>query len=73
MSNRVRARIDMDLKQGELAELMGISQAVVSKVENGLTTINVPDLPRWAAVLNKPITYFVESHSIWMTDYHLTT
>ena len=57
--------MDIDLKQDELAELMGISQAVVSNVENGLTTIDVPDLPRWAAVLNKPIMYFYEDEGIY--------
>ncbi|MCA9892193.1 MAG: helix-turn-helix transcriptional regulator [Anaerolineae bacterium] len=58
-----RARLDMNLKQDELAAQMGISQAVVSNVENGLTTIDVPDLPRWASVLNKPIMYFYEDES----------
>ena len=58
-----RARLDMNLKQDELAAQMGISQAVVSNVENGLTTIDVPDLPRWANVLNKPIMYFYEDES----------
>lgn len=57
------ARLDMNLKQEELADLMGISQAVVSNIENGLTTIDVPNLPLWATALNKPIMYFYEDES----------
>ena len=53
-----RARHDVDLKQSELAERLGISQGVISNVETGVSTIDVPDLPRWAEALEKPIMYF---------------
>lgn len=53
-----RARRDMDITQGELASRLGISQGVVSNVETGISTIDAPDLPRWAATLSKPIMYF---------------
>lgn len=64
LAERVRrARRDMNLKQEELAEMLGTSQAVVSNVENGLTTIDVPNLTLWAEALNKPIMYFYEDES----------
>ncbi len=53
-----RARHDADLKQIELSERLGISQGVISNVETGVSTIDVPDLPRWAEALEKPIMYF---------------
>jgi transcriptional regulator with XRE-family HTH domain len=53
-----RARLEANLKQSELADQLGISQGVISNVETGVSTIDVPDLPRWAAALNKPILYF---------------
>ncbi|MAU12331.1 MAG: hypothetical protein CL607_21085 [Anaerolineaceae bacterium] len=62
---RVRhARLDLNLKQEELAEVLGTSQAVVSNVENGVSAISVPDLPRWADALNKPIMYFYDEHAL---------
>jgi transcriptional regulator with XRE-family HTH domain len=53
-----RARLDADLKQSDLAEKLGISQGVISNVETGVSTIDAPDLPRWAAALGKPIMFF---------------
>ena len=53
-----RARYDATMKQGELAAILGISQGVISNVETGVSTIDAPDLPRWARALNKPIMYF---------------
>ncbi|QPC83681.1 helix-turn-helix transcriptional regulator [Phototrophicus methaneseepsis] len=56
---RVRkARREADLKQEELAEMLGTSQAVISNVENGVSTIDAPDLPKWARALGKPLMYF---------------
>ena len=59
-----RARLDIGLKQEELAEILGTSQAVVSNVENGVSAISVPDLPRWAEALHKPIMYFYDEHAL---------
>jgi transcriptional regulator with XRE-family HTH domain len=53
-----RARMDANLKQADLAERLGVTQAVISNVETGVSTIDVPDLPRWAQILGKPILYF---------------
>jgi transcriptional regulator with XRE-family HTH domain len=53
-----RARLEANLKQSELADRLGITQGVISNVETGISTIDVPDLPRWAEALEKPIMYF---------------
>lgn len=59
LGERVRkARRDAQLKQDELAEKLGISQGVISNVETGVSTIDVPDLAKWARALEKPIMYF---------------
>lgn len=59
LGDRIRlARHDAHLTQGELAEILGTSQGVISNVETGVSTIDAPDLPRWAAALKKPIMYF---------------
>jgi transcriptional regulator with XRE-family HTH domain len=53
-----RARLDADMKQSDLAEKLGISLGVISNVETGVSTIDAPDLPRWAEALGKPIMFF---------------
>ena len=53
-----RARLDANLKQSELADRLGITQGVISNVETGVSTIDVPDLTRWAEALEKPIMFF---------------
>lgn len=59
LGERIRkARLEMGMKQGVLAENLGLTQAVVSNVENGVSTIDVPDLPKWAEALGKPLMYF---------------
>jgi transcriptional regulator with XRE-family HTH domain len=59
LGERIRkARRDINLTQEELADKLGISQGVISNVETGVSTIDVPNLPIWAAALNKPIMYF---------------
>jgi transcriptional regulator with XRE-family HTH domain len=53
-----RARRNADITQLELAHRLGISQGVVSNVETGVSTIDAPDLPRWAEALGVPIMTF---------------
>ena len=53
-----RARRDADITQGELASRLGVSQGVISNVETGVSTIDAPDLPQWAAALGKPVMFF---------------
>lgn len=65
LGERVRkARLEAALKQDELAARIGMSQGVISNVETGVSTIDVPDLPKWAEALNKPIMYFYTGDSL---------
>ena len=52
------------MKQGVLAENLGLTQAVVSNVENGVSTIDVPDLLKWAEALGKPLMYFFSGEAL---------
>ncbi|QPC83674.1 helix-turn-helix transcriptional regulator [Phototrophicus methaneseepsis] len=56
-----KVRRAADLKQEGLAEKLSTSQAVISNVENGVSMIDAPDLPKWARALGKPIMYFYEN------------
>ncbi len=65
LGERIRkARRDANMTQGELSERLGVSQGVVSNVETGVSTIDAPDLPLWAEILNKPIMYFFVEEDI---------
>lgn len=54
------ARIERDLKQAQLAELLGTNQQNIARIEKGEIGINVETLSRVAEVLHKPIGYFFE-------------
>ncbi|MEO1664998.1 MAG: helix-turn-helix transcriptional regulator [Chloroflexota bacterium] len=59
MGERIRqARREAGLTQVELAKQLGITQGMVSAVENGQTTIDAHQLIEWSKALQKPITYF---------------
>lgn len=62
------ARIERDLNQEGLAELLGISPKAVSKWERGATNIGIVTLSRIADALNKPLTYFLEPFDEFETD-----
>ena len=69
LGQRVRqARRDMEISQEALARQLGLTQAVISNVETGVSAIDVPDLPRWAAALNKPLMYFYTGHEMDATQ-----
>lgn len=56
---RVRqARRGAGITQVELARRLGVSQGVISNVETGVSTIDVPDLPLWAEALGVPVPAF---------------
>lgn len=55
-----RARKRLGLSQRELADRVGVSQIVVSNVENGISAISVPDLNKWSEALKQPVLYFVD-------------
>ena len=67
-----RARLEITMKQGELAERLSLTQAVVSNVENGVSTIDVPDLPKWAEALGKPLMYFFTGEEMTAQQRALT-
>lgn len=67
-----RARLELKMKQGALAERLGLTQTVVSNVENGVSTIDVPALPIWAEALNKPLMYFYTGEEMSIQQRALT-
>ena len=67
-----RARRDLGLTQEELAARIGVTQGVVSNLENGVSTLDVPDLPRWARALEKPVMYFYLSSELDIRERALT-
>jgi transcriptional regulator with XRE-family HTH domain len=73
LGERIRkARLEIKMKQGVLAGNLGLTQAVVSNVENGISTIDVPDLPKWAEALGKPLMYFFSGEEMIVQQRALT-
>lgn len=54
------ARIERELRQSELAELLGVNQQNVARMEKGEIGIGVETLARVAVALKKPIEYFFQ-------------
>lgn len=54
------ARIEREIRQGDLAELLGVNQQNVARMESGRFGIGVETLARVAQALRKPIAYFFE-------------
>ena len=50
-----------NLRAVELAELSGLSQSQVSKIETGKTTISIKALSRLCQVLDRPLSYLFQS------------
>jgi len=55
-----QARKDANLDQKEVADLLGVSQSYVSKVEAGQRRIDVIQLKEFVRIYNKPINYFLK-------------
>jgi transcriptional regulator with XRE-family HTH domain len=73
LGERIRqARLELKIKQGVLSKRLGLTQAVVSNVENGVSTIDVPDLPKWAEALSKPLMYFFSGEEMSGQQHALT-
>lgn len=53
-----QARQEAGMSKKELARRVDRTQSIVFTVENGLSTIDAPDLPRRAVALGKPVMYF---------------
>lgn len=55
-----KARLEAKLTQADVAELLGVTQSYVSKVERGQTRIDVIALKEFARVYKKSIGWFLE-------------
>ncbi|RLA97560.1 MAG: hypothetical protein DRG37_07895 [Deltaproteobacteria bacterium] len=56
-----KAREELGMSQKDLAKKLGCSQASLSNYELGKRRLYLSDLHRISKILNKPITYFLES------------
>ena len=64
IGNRIRAaRENAGLSQAELGREFGWSQSNISDIERGITGIEAIDLFRMAAVLGRPLSYFLGSET----------
>lgn len=61
------ARLEEDMSQAELAEMLDRRQAYISDIENGKTEPNATLLAQLAIVLQKPVQYFFPSD--WLSDH----
>ena len=59
-----RARMALEMRQDVLAEKLGVTQGVISNIENGVSTITVPNLQKWATALEQPLLYFIEDETV---------
>lgn len=55
-----KARLEADLDQVEVAELLGKTQSHVSKVEAGQRRIDIVALKEYAKIYKKPLDFFIE-------------
>ena len=55
-----KARLEANLDQKEVAELMGKTQSYVSKTESGQRRIDVIKLKEFARIYKKPLDYFLQ-------------
>jgi transcriptional regulator with XRE-family HTH domain len=55
-----KARKERGLDQMEVAELLGVSQSYVSKIEAGQRRIDIIQLKRFAKIYRKKIEYFLK-------------
>jgi len=53
-----KARKEQGLSQAELSKLINRRPATISDIENGKSEISVISLATFAAILNKPVSYF---------------
>ena len=55
-----QARIEAKLTQFQVAEILGVTQSYVSKVESGQTRIDVITLKEFAKIYKKNTSWFLE-------------
>lgn len=55
-----KARIEAELDQIKVAEILGKTQSYISKIESGQRRIDVVQLKEFARVYKKPLEYFIK-------------
>jgi len=55
-----KARLEAEFDQEEVANLLGMTQSYVSKIESGQRRIDVIQLKELSKIYKKPITYFLK-------------
>jgi len=55
-----QARKDADLDQKDVADLLGVSQSYVSKIEAGQHRIDVIQLKEFARIYKKKLSFFIK-------------
>ncbi len=55
-----QARIEAKMTQFQVAEILGVTQSYVSKVESGQTRIDVITLKEFAKIYKKNTSWFLE-------------
>jgi transcriptional regulator with XRE-family HTH domain len=55
-----QARTEAKLTQAEVAQLLGVTQSYVSKVESGQTRIDVISLKQFAKIYKKQVSWFLQ-------------
>jgi len=75
-----RAREDAEMTQEGLGTAVELERSAISRLESGERKLNVPELVRIAAALNRPLSFFVEepvpavvSRRTDLTDEHTST
>lgn len=63
-----RAREDAGLSQEQLARMLGCSQPTLSNYEKGKSRVYLAQLQRFAELLNKPASFFLEAMEPTNTD-----
>ena len=60
VSKLIRARKERDIRQGDVAKLLGRTQSYVSKIESGQRRVDIIQLKEFAKIYKKDISFFVK-------------
>ena len=60
LSQLKKTRIEVDLKQEEVAKILKKPQSYISKIERGERRLDVTELKKIADIYKKPLDYFVK-------------
>jgi len=55
-----KARIEVDLDQEKVAEILGKTQSYISKIEAGQRRVDIVQLKKFAKTYKKPLDYFIK-------------